>query len=333
MGACFTSRSTSSSSKAVSILGKPEAVAIPQEYSAAAEKPKMEAAGAVGDIPPELASGQRRLGVQVRQTYRYKNALLVVSAGSVLDFEGDAIVNAANEGCISGGGVDGEVSYRGGQALADAREALPIVEGTRSVRCPTGEARITIGGDLKNPYCIHAVGPNYNMLMGMGRCSMEDCDNLLLNAYRSSMALGEEKALKSIGFSLLSAGIFRGQQSLSKVLAAGVHGILQGVYPGLEEVHMVAFTKQEQRELADVCEALLKDGDASAEGQAAQSPPGVNSAAQMDEDEAPGEQVFTNEPPPEVAALIRGPAMPAGAAASSPPCASAEASPATPSPN
>lgn len=230
------------------------------------------------------------------------------------------MVNAANEGCISGGGVDGEVSYRGGDALAQARHALPIVEGTRGVRCPTGEARITIGGTLKTPYCIHAVGPNYNMMMGGGR-SMKDCDDLLVSAYCDSMSRGREKALKSIGFSLLSAGIFRGPQSLQEVLAAGVRGILQGLYPELEEVHMVAFTQKEQMELQEVCSVMSRGGLFSENSMStASSPtsPAPDSPTQgVDVEAAAPEEVFTNEAPPREA--VPGPSLPSGAAATAQP--------------
>ena len=55
--------------------------------------------------------------------------MLLISEGSVIDYDSDAIVNAANEGCISGAGVDGAVTNAGGKALANARLALPIVSG------------------------------------------------------------------------------------------------------------------------------------------------------------------------------------------------------------
>jgi O-acetyl-ADP-ribose deacetylase (regulator of RNase III) len=211
------------------------------------------------DVPPEFAPGQLRRGVEVVQAYRVGrgSTMFVVSAGSVCDFEGDAMVNAANEGCITGGGVDGEVSNRGGKALMEARRALPIKEGTRAVRCPTGEARITIGGNLKQAYCIHAVGPNYCAMMDD---KVERYDEWLFSAYRDSMARAQEKALKTVAFSLLSSGIFRGSQSLSKVLRLGALGILEGVYPDLAEVHMVAFTANEQRALQEVCSSLFSEG-------------------------------------------------------------------------
>ena len=65
----------------------------------------------------------------------------------------------------------------------------------------TGDAVITVGGELKAEWCIHAVGPNYHMYgQGIsGKESLEDGDRAVHNAYTSSMALGKAKGLKTIG--------------------------------------------------------------------------------------------------------------------------------------
>ena len=62
---------------------------------------------------------------------------LVVSKGSVLDAHVSALVNAANEGCQGGGGVDGAITSAGGDLLAEKREALPCLEGSDWRRCNT----------------------------------------------------------------------------------------------------------------------------------------------------------------------------------------------------
>lgn len=80
---------------------------------AAPKQPKL----ALGACPFE---GQDRLGVRVCKVFPLGHAWLVISQGSVLDFEGDAIVNAANKGCIGGGGVDGAITRTGGRALSEA---------------------------------------------------------------------------------------------------------------------------------------------------------------------------------------------------------------------
>ena len=89
---------------------------------------------------------------------------LVLSKGSVVDFSypknesKSAIVNAANEGCVGGGGVDGAISSAGGPNLL-LKEIPP------GRRCDTGSAKITGPNryaQLKVPFVIHAVGPNFN---------------------------------------------------------------------------------------------------------------------------------------------------------------------------
>lgn len=70
-------------------------------------------------------------------------------------------------------------------------------------------------------------------------------DALLFSAYRSAMQEARSKSAETVGFSLLSAGIFRGPKSLRDVLAIGVLAIEANVYCGLEEVFLVAFTPEE----------------------------------------------------------------------------------------
>jgi len=181
-----------------------------------------------------------------------EGAVLVVSYGSVVDFTGDVIVNAANEECLRGGGVDGAVGQAGGRRLMEARLRLPLVQGSTRVRCPTGDARLTIGGDLPAAHCIHAVGPVYDSIDTMG-----EKDELLRRAYSSAMQLAQCKDFETIAFSLLSAGEFRGCQSRKRVLEIAVEAIRSSAYPNLKQVHLVAFTEEELEVLLQVCKAAF----------------------------------------------------------------------------
>ena len=177
---------------------------------------------------------------------------LVVSKGSVLDAHVSALVNAANEGCQGGGGVDGAITSAGGDLLAEKREALPCLEGSDWRRCNTGDAVVTNGGPFGSLRCdavIHAVGPNYHSLPDGEGDELERGDSLLRSAYVNSMARAKEEQCKTVAFSLLSAGIFRGRQSLDTILAISVSAVADGAYEGLERVHLVAFTPAEQRKL------------------------------------------------------------------------------------
>mmetsp|Transcript_745 Transcript_745/g.1429 ORF Transcript_745/g.1429 Transcript_745/m.1429 type:complete len:286 (+) Transcript_745:325-1182(+) len=178
---------------------------------------------------------------------------LFISKGSVVDFTGDAIVNAANEGCITGGGVDGAISKKGGKVLQDARWRLKVVPGTTTVRCRTGDAVITPGGNLDATYCIHAVGPNYSDYE-----SVNQGDDLLFSAYQKAMLRGEENSIQTIGFSLISSGIFRYPQSLENVLLVAIKSVSKAAYTGLEEIHLVAFQKKEAQLLCTLADEYFR---------------------------------------------------------------------------
>ena len=111
----------------------------------------------------------------------------------------DAIVNAANERLLGGGGVDGAIHRAAGPDLLEACRAIP--ETRPGVRCPTGEARITPGFGLDAPWVIHTVGPVYS-----DGCSGEP--ELLANCYRNALDLARERGLASIAFPSISTGVY-----------------------------------------------------------------------------------------------------------------------------
>ena len=112
----------------------------------------------------------------------------------ITDLDTDAIVNAANEGLWAGGGVCGAIFRAAGHAKLEA--ACDAIG-----HCDTGSAVITPGFDLKSKYIIHAVGPVWR---GGGQGEPE----LLYGAYRRSLELAAENGCKSVGFPLISSGIF-----------------------------------------------------------------------------------------------------------------------------
>lgn len=101
-------------------------------------------------------------------SYKINNTEIRLIKANILDLPADAIVNPANEACLGGGGLDGQITAAGGEDLREARENIPQVR--LGVRCPVGESRITRAGDLKylDPntgdkvnfkYVFHTVGP------------------------------------------------------------------------------------------------------------------------------------------------------------------------------
>jgi len=188
---------------------------------------------------------------------------ITMASGSVIDFTGSAIVNAANEGGVSGGGVDGAINKRGGRALVEARRAMPKVPGT-DIRIPTGGANTTTAGDLDVDWVIHAVGPNYS-------CVDDDDmgDLLLFSAYIEAMRQARAKGARTVGFSLLSAGIFRGGRSLAAVLRLGLLAVEAAVYPELHEAVFVGFTRREEETLGKLGRTLLEGPESGAARHAA----------------------------------------------------------------
>lgn len=119
--------------------------------------------------------------------------------GDITRIEVDAIVNAANEWMLGGGGVDGAIHAAAGPELLDACKAVPQVK--PGIRCPVGEARITPAFRLPSKYIIHTVGPRW-------RGGANNEPDLLASCYRDCLALAVENGLRSIAFPAISTGAF-----------------------------------------------------------------------------------------------------------------------------
>jgi O-acetyl-ADP-ribose deacetylase len=116
-----------------------------------------------------------------------------VVQGDITQMPVDAIVNAANQGLIGGGGVDGAIHRAAGPELMVACRAV--------APCPTGQARITRGFRLQARYVIHTAGPVY----GDGQQGEPE---LLESCYNSALRLAQENQIEHVAFPCISTGIY-----------------------------------------------------------------------------------------------------------------------------
>lgn len=125
--------------------------------------------------------------------FKYKDTIINVLHGDITKIKADAIVNTANNTLLGGSGVDGAIHKVGGSIILDQCKKIG--------GCPTGESRITTGGNLPSNYVIHTVGPIY-------KDGKSNEDKFLYNAYYNSMKLAKEYKLKTIAFPSISTGAY-----------------------------------------------------------------------------------------------------------------------------
>ena len=172
------------------------------------------------------------------------HVVLEVVRGNIVEQEGfDAIVNAANAWLRRGGGVAGAIHRAAGPGLEEECRPLAPIK--------PGEAVITGGHNLPNPYVIHVLGPVYGV--------DDRPEEKLAACYRNALKLADEKGLRSVAFPAISTGAFG--YPMEEAAEVAFNAILDTIpqLNSVKRIRMVLYRKKDLEIHERVLEKVLKE--------------------------------------------------------------------------
>ena len=156
-------------------------------------------------------------------------ARMRVEVGDITRLRADAIVNAANESLLGGGGVDGAIHrVAGPELLAECRGLGG---------CETGQAKITRGYRLPAQWVIHTPGPVW-------RGGVHGEERLLASCYRACLEIAASRELRSVAFPAISTGVYRFPKDRAARIAVATVGEYVAASPLPNEIVFVSFDEE-----------------------------------------------------------------------------------------
>jgi O-acetyl-ADP-ribose deacetylase (regulator of RNase III) len=175
-------------------------------------------------------------------------SVLELVEGDITKQDTEAIVNAANNSLLGGGGVDGAIHRAGGpEILAQTRKLGG---------CATGDAKITTGGRLRARYVIHTVGPIFHH---EGR---RQAAELLASAYRRSLEVATENEIHSLSFPSISTGAYGYplEQAAPVALRTVIDYLSGEAEHGIELARFVLYGRQAYETYRRALQRVLEQG-------------------------------------------------------------------------
>ena len=161
-----------------------------------------------------------------------KNIIKLVQ-GDITKIKVDAIVNAANNSLLGGGGVDGAIHRAGGKEILE--DCINIRN--RQGGCDTGQAVITTAGKLPSKFVIHTVGPVW-------KGGLKKEPQLLADCYLNSLKIALENDIKTIAFPNISTGIYSYPKQLAAEIAVQTVNDFLIENEAIEEVIFICFDEE-----------------------------------------------------------------------------------------